>query len=308
MSNPVITADELASYVVCPTRYEFEHVRPISPRADHSDVSFDRRREILADGLLAGLAADVGSPEARASLATDRIVGQWSTTVETYLNDDQRRFDRELLEAAIADYFERFGTEHAAGLVETTPVLASKFDGISYETEVDALVETDGRYRAIRFLPTLNGVHPSWKDEGLVEEYVSRSQFYPRQIGHLLRAWTALRGLLSTYGMDADVEFTYVSLFDDVGISYGTGSEPTASVTLRNFGSLFEAERSEIRTLLRDLGPKLIEGEYAIPEADRSRIADNCCEFCPFQDGCPAYIRSDVAFGNRKRAAGEDDA
>jgi len=50
MSTPVITADELASYVVCPTQYEFEHIRPITPRADHSDVTFDRRRALLADG------------------------------------------------------------------------------------------------------------------------------------------------------------------------------------------------------------------------------------------------------------------
>jgi|GEM_PF-404324 hypothetical protein len=307
MSTPLITADQLASYVVCPTQYEFEHVRPITPRADHSDVTFDRRRALLADGLLAGLTAEVESPAARADLATDRIVGQWPKTVPSYLNEEQQQFDTELLEAAIANYFERFGETHAAGLVETTPVLGSDFDGIRYETEVDALVKTEGQYRAIRFLPNLYGVHPSWKDEGLVEEYRSRSEFYPRQIGHLLRAWTALRGLLSAHGMDADVEFTYVSLFDDVRISYGAGSDPTASVTMRHFGDLFEAERGEIRTLLRDLGPKIIDGEYTIPGADRSLIADNCCGFCPYQDGCPEYIGSDIAFGDRGRAAGEDD-
>jgi len=306
MSTPVITADELASYVVCPTRYEFEHVRPITPRADHADVTFDRRRALLAEGLLAGLTADGETTEARTSLATERIVGHWPETVDSYLNDEQQRFDRELLEAAIGNYFERFGAEHADGLVEPDPVLGSEFDGIRYETEVDALVETDGRYRAIRFLPTLRGVHPSWKDEGLIEEYVSRSEFYPRQIGHLLRAWTALRGLLSAHGMDADVEFTYVSLFDDVRISYGAESDPTASVTMRHFGDLFESERGEIRTLLRDLGPKLIDGAYAIPDADRSLIAERCCGFCPFQDGCPESIRSDIAFGNRDRAVQED--
>ena len=307
MRTPVITADELASYVVCPTQYEFEHVRPITPRADHSDVTFDRRRALLADGLLAGLTAEVESPAARADLATDRIIDQWPTTVGSYLNDAQQQFDTEILEVAIANYFERFGEAHATGLREPNPVLSSDFDGIRYETEVDALVETAGRYQALRFLPNLYGVHPAWKDEGLVEEYRSRSEFYPRQIGHLLRAWTALRGLLSAHGMDADVEFTYVSLFDDVRISYGAGSDPTASVTMRHFGDLFEAERGEIRTLLRDLGPKLIDGEYAIPDADRSLIADKCCEFCPFQDGCPAYIGSDVAFGDRGRATGEDN-
>ncbi|MEA1932131.1 MAG: hypothetical protein U9O06_11370 [Euryarchaeota archaeon] len=299
MSDPVITADELASYVVCPTQYEFEHVRPISPRTDHSDVTFDRRRELLADGLLAGLTADVETTEARASLATDRTVEKWPKTVPSYVNEQQQQFDSELLEATISNYFERFGAEHAEGLVETNPVLGSSFDGIRYETEVDALVETESGHRAIRFLPNLYGVHPAWKDEGLVEAYLSRSEFYPRQIGHLVRAWTALRGLLSAHGMDADVEFTYVSLFDDVRISYGAGSDPTASVTMRHFQELFESERGEIRTLLRDMGPKIIDGEYAIPDADRSLIADNCCEFCPYQDACPAYIRSDVAFGDR---------
>jgi hypothetical protein len=78
-------------------------------------------------------------------------------------------------------------------------------------------------------------------------------------------------------------------------------------VTMRHFGDLFEAERGEIRTLLRDLGPKIIDGEYTIPGADRSLIADNCCGFCPYQDGCPEYIGSDIAFGDRGRAAGEDD-
>jgi len=304
MSTPVITADELASYVVCPTRYAFEHVRPISPRADHPDVTADRRRALLADGLVAGLTAGVESADARATIAADRITERWPDTVGSYLNADQQRFDGEILTAAVADYFERFGAAHAAGLVETDPVLGSEFDGTRYETAVDAVVETDGCYRALRFLPTLQGTPPSWKDEGLVREYVSRSAFYPRQIGHLLRAWTAIRGLLSTYGMDADVEFTYVSLFDDVAVSYGAGgdraaSTPSASVTLQQFGALFESEREEIRALLRDLGPKLLDGEYAVPEADRSLIAEECCGFCPYQDGCPESIRSDLTVADR---------
>lgn len=305
MSSHRISADELANYVVCPTQYALEHVRPISPRADHSTVSFNRRRELLADGLVAGLTAPVDSPDDRASVATDRIVSRWPETVESYLNDDQQQFDADILQAAVTDYFERFGEAHAEGLVETDPMLGSEFDGVRYETEVDALLETERGYQAIRFMPKLHGVHPSWKDDGLIEEYVSRTEFYPRQIGHLLRAWTALRGLLSTHGMDANVEFTYISLFDDVGVSYGSDRAPNASVTMRQFGSLFEAERGDIRTLLRRLGPKLIDGEYAIPEADRSRIVEQCCEFCPYQDGCPEYIRSDVAFGSRDRRAKE---
>ena len=299
MTDSVITAEEVASYLVCPRQYEFEHTRLISPRSSHRDVVWEARRELLATAIIAGLTADVDSSEERAAVGTAAITDRWSATSSAYLTAAQETFDKTAVESAIAAYFDGIGSTHADNLVEADTVLSNSLNGVTYEVNVDAVVHHDGRHRAIRFVPDLTGVHPSWKEDGIVQEYRTRQAFYPRQVGHLVRAGTAIRGLMTEHGLDSNPEFEYVSLLSGVKPDYSDGGRPAVTVESRSFSGIHDSERADLRGLLDDTAPKILADGNRIPDSDFESIREQCCEYCPYRDACPEYIESAVSFTTR---------
>ncbi|WP_323171293.1 hypothetical protein [Natrialba sp. PRR66] len=318
-----ITATELATHLVCPRRYEFRFERPLSAREGSHDRVRARRRELLRRPIIAGLRADGDAAADRVDAALERFDRHWHSSRESYLADEQEQYDEEAVAAAIEAYFSNGGHDHAERLVDADTTLGYERDGIRYEAAVDAVVERDQGYLAIRYVPDLTGIlHVSWSDSH-VRDFLDGRKYYPRQIGSFVRAGVAIRGLKAEFGIDLPCDFAYVAPLAESRPAYEfasesgseSASEPGVHVDIahRHFEDAYEEERLDLVELIGDRAAAIRAGETDPRERRFDEITATACEYCAYRDACPDHLAAEVSFGDRPRSrsqsrvSGDDD-
>lgn len=294
-----VTAAEIESYLVCPRRYEFEHERAIAPRESHRDLVRERRRRLLRDAVVAGLRAETDDERERERAALDRLDERWDASGSGYLVDEQAAYDRSVAEAAIEAYFAETGHDHAANLLAADATLSHELDDVRYEVSVDAVVEADGEYLALRYVPDLSGIlNVGWYDDN-VESYRDGSEFFPRQIASFARAGLAIRSLRREHGLDARVDFAYVGLIEESRPGYEPGSEVTVRPEIRRFSGQYENEERDLARLLERTATDVLESATDPSGPRFDDILDASCSYCAYRDACPDRVRAEVSFTDR---------
>ncbi len=300
-ADEVVTAAELATHLQCPRQYEFEHERPLSPATTSRDRLADRRRELVRESIIAGLSLDAASPDERVAVACERLDGLRATAESSSLVAEQVRYDREVVETAIEEYFGGDGHDHAERLVAADETLSYERDGVRYETTVDAVVERDSGYLALEYRPTMNGVlNVGWYDDN-VRRFEEGEGFYPRQIGSLVRAAVAIRGLTSEYGLTPNYDFAYVALLEDSRPAYEAAGEIHVEVARRHFGSSYEREKADVNALVEARAAALRDGETDPRDWQFDAIAERSCSYCAYRNACPDSLESELSFADRPR-------
>ncbi|WP_276300010.1 hypothetical protein [Halorussus lipolyticus] len=305
MAENVVTADEITAHLQCPRQYEFEHERPVSPpRTSDEDIA-DHRRETLRQSIIAGLRKDVESSDDRVYAAFDRFDQLWRSSRLPYLTDEQAQYDEAVVKRAIEQYLSNSGHEHAENLLATDTTLGYERDDIRYETTVDAIFEQENGYLAVRYVPDLNGVVKPWSDNN-VQDFRNGREFYPHQIGTLARTAIAVRGLMDEYGLDPNCKFAYISLLDDSQSVYGS-DEIHFEVEYRNLTVDYLDEKKEVNDLVANRARAILDGETDPKAWQFDEITDNSCSHCPYQNACPEYFESELAFTDRSQFQSESD-
>ena len=305
-ADEVVTAAELAAHLRCPRQYEFEHERPLSPSETSGERLADRRRELLGESIVAGLCLDAASPDERVAAACDRLAELRDAARSSSLVAEQVRYDREVVETAIEEYFTGSGQDHAERLVAADETLSYERDGVRYETTVDAVVERDSGYLALDYRPTMNGVlNVSWYDDN-VRRFEEGEGFYPRQIGSLVRAAVAIRSLTDEYGLTPNYDFAYVALLEDSRPAYDAAGEIHVDVTQRHFQSAYEQEKADVNALVASRAAALRDGETDPREWQFDAITDRSCSYCAYQHACPDYLESELSFTDRPRNSSDE--
>ncbi|ELZ00096.1 hypothetical protein [Natrialba asiatica] len=306
----VITATELATHLVCPRQYEFTFERPLSPREGSRDRVRARRRDLLRRPIIAGLRADARSETERIDTALEQFDQRWRLSRESYLAGEQERYDEEAVGAAIEAYFSNGGHGHAERLVDADATLGYERDGIRYEAAVDAVVERDQGYLAIRYVPDLTGIlHVSWSDSH-VRDFLDGRKYYPRQIGSFVRAGVAIRGLKAEFGIDLPCDFAYVAPLAESRPAYEfepgpespSGSGVHVDIARRHFEGAYEEERWDLVELIADRAAAIRAGETDPRERRFDEITATACEYCAYRDACPDYLAAELSFGDRPRS------
>lgn len=306
MADAVVTATEIAAHLECPRQYEFEHERPMSPPQTSSHRLAEHRREALRKSIITGLRLDAESPDERVAAACERFDQLRRSSRSSYLVDEQARYDEEVVAAAIEAYFSGDGREHAERLVAADTTLGYERDGIRYEAAVDAVVERDGGYLAIEYVPDTNGVlNVGWYDDN-VRRFEEGEGFYPRQIGSLARVAIVIRSLMDEHGLTSTYDFAYVSLLENSRPAYDAADEVHADVEQRHFRSAYEAEKADVNALVEDRAAALLDGETDPREWQFGEITDRSCSYCPYQNACPDYLESELSFTDRRRTASDE--
>lgn len=294
-----VTAAEIESHIVCPRQYEFEHERPISPRESHRDLVRERRRDLLSDAITTGLRVETGERTERVALALERLDVRWESSSASYLIDTQETYDRSAAEAAVETYFSDVGHQHAENVLDVNVTLSHELDQIRYEVPVDAVIEQDGGYLAVRYVPDLSGVlNVGWSDDN-VEKYRDGTKYFPRQIASFATAGLAIRSLRSEHGLDAKVDFAYVSLLENSRPGYRNENEVSVSTEARHFQAQYEKEERELAQLLEQ---KATDVTNSVTDPFRSHfddIKERSCSYCSYQDACPDYIEAELSFTDR---------
>ncbi|MFP8955077.1 hypothetical protein ACLI4Z_19300 [Natrialbaceae archaeon A-arb3/5] len=300
MTEPVVTAAELGSHLVCPRQYEFEHDRPVSPRPTSKNHVRERRRELLRQSVIAGLQPDSASADDRIAAALARLEELWTAAKPSYVSDDQSRYDEDAVSAAIERYFSTVGHGHGERLVDADTTLGYDRDGIRYETTVDAVVERDGAYLAIRYVPDTNGLlNVDWYDDN-VEQFTEGRAFYPRQIASFVRAGIAIGGLRVAYGLDVPADFAYVSLLEECQPDYA-GDGVQVEIAQRHFADAYETEREDLLDLAHERASAILDGDTDPRTWRFDAITDRCCRYCAYRDACPDYLAAELSVVGDRR-------
>lgn len=295
--TPTVTADEIESHVICPRQYEFTHRRHVSPRESHTALVRDRRRRLLRNSIIAGLNANTTTTARQVDAAIECLNSGWSGS--SYIVPAQQEYDKSVVKRAIEAYFEGLGEAHAANLIETDELLQYTRDDVTYEVQVDALVESDGGTLAIRYVPSLDGImNVGWSDSN-VQEYRSGSANYRRQIASFTTASMAIRSLISGYGLEHTVDFAYVGLLENARPTYEDDAGITVHSAIRRFRNQYQDEARDVSNLIESKAQAILDAETDPADSHFENILEKACEYCLYQDACPDYIESELSFTNR---------
>lgn len=312
-ADTTVTATELATHLVCPRQYEFSFERPLSTRETSYDRVRERRRELLRQSIIAGLRADVNAAADRVDAALERFDRLWRSSRESYLTDEQAQYDEDAVSAAVETYLSNGGHEHGERLVDADTTLGYERDGTRYEAAVDAVVERDRGYLAIRYVPDLRGVlHVSWSDSH-VQDFRDGRKYYPRQLGSFIRAGVAIRGLKNEYGIDLPCDFAFVAPLAESRPAYESTSGVRVDVERRHFEDAYDEEKWDLVELIEDRAAAIQAGETDPREWRFDAITDSACQYCSYRDACPDQMAAALSFVERQRPrvdgeAGTDDS
>lgn len=288
-----VTADEIASHIICPRQWEFDHQRNLSPPASHPDVVSEKRRELLRNGLIVGLEATPPTEKNRVEAAMEEIDTHWKSS--TYLVPAQREYDRSVIEQAVKTYFTGMGEAHAESLLETDTTLSYSRNGIRYTVDVDALIEQDGQTLAINYQPTLKGVLQLWSDDN-IQAFRTGQENYRKQIASFARAGLALRAMIDDYGIDSNIDFAYVGVLQEVTNTNEGVDSAIIKPEIRRFYTKFSEESTEMRDLLESKAQAIQNSRSDPREADFQNITEKACNYCQYEKACPEKIESETAF------------
>jgi len=141
-----VSPSRLGVYADCPRRYQYEKVWDVG--------SPDETRRYLDRGLaLHGAIEDTCEEVREASgisdkeiqaIASDAIDARWDehTDRAEYASDAHYRYDRQLCVAAIEDYFDGDGLEHARNSIATEEWLDCQREGVALRGRADNIVKT----------------------------------------------------------------------------------------------------------------------------------------------------------------------
>lgn len=304
MTEHVVRADEITTHLECPRKHEFEFQRPLDARSP-SDSARERWSELLRQSVITGLQVEDGSPSERRDAALEYLDENGDSIGGSHLVDEEGDHERSVARRAIETYFASdLGREHCENVRLIDTVLGYERDGIRYEVDVDAVVDAENGYRGLRFVPDVR-LPPDWNDEN-ARQFRSGEEFYPRQIGRLLGAATAIRGLMNEHGLGTHNDFGYVSLVDRVRPNYGESGSVDVNVETRYLGGQYEEEREDVNRLLEARAKAITDGESDPRKWQYEAILERSCQDCPYRDACPDRMAHDAAFVDRRGR--EEDA
>ncbi|WP_254761906.1 PD-(D/E)XK nuclease family protein [Natrinema marinum] len=113
-SAPSLSVDGIKTALHCPRRYEFAHVDGLE--GDEDDGALEARVDLLRTAICDALRSGETDREKLEAVAEDRLSRLWRDHDEGFHSAAQRRHERRVLEATLAAYVERVGTDHAAGI------------------------------------------------------------------------------------------------------------------------------------------------------------------------------------------------
>ncbi|WP_226023650.1 hypothetical protein [Halomicrobium salinisoli] len=304
MTEHTVTANKIASHLECPRKHEFEFERPLDA-SSASNSARERWSELLRQAIISGLEVNEGSPNERRDAAIEYLDANTDSTGESRIVHEEGEYQRSVAKEAIETYFTSdLGREHCENVRLIDTVLGYERNGIRYEVEVDAVVEAENGYQGLQFVPDVR-LPPDWSEEN-VRQFRNGEKFYPRQIGRLLGAAIAIKGLMKEYGLETHNDFGYVSLVDRVRPNYDESGGIDVRAEARYLGDMYEEEQEEVNRLLEARTKAIIDGESDPRKWQYDAILEQSCRDCPYLDACPEYMAHDAAFVDRQRLS-EDD-
>ena len=294
-----LSPSRLGVYADCPRRYQYENVWEVGS-------SEETRRYLDRGSALHGAIEDTCDAVAEESELTDAEIQQaaldaiderWNEHADRgeYASEAHYRYDRRLCVAAIEDYFDGDGIEHARNSIATEEWLECQREGVALHGRADNIVKTDDGLRIIDYKSNLRGIISS-SSEDAVETHSNGENHNPQRVKSTFQAATYIEGVKEhpEYEPGMDVEFTYYGLLsktetegavDDIQVSArGWG---------RDIGEIYDANYDEIWALIGEYYDAIEAGDY-VPDSIALQ-KEHTCDDCTYRAMCPDYLAGEVS-------------
>ncbi len=309
----VFTAEELTTYLLCPRKYQFEHVSGLT---GDTRQKWERFRQLLRKAICTGYSEAQSNDADPRDAALDALDMAWELYADALdlHSSEQESTEKTRAEAGIEAYFDAVGTAHLeqieqAAAICGSPVvgpditLTAEINGNEVGADVDYIMATDSQIVGVRLTDTLWGCRVPWENKTeIAKNHLRRGDYMPEQVGTVLSA-RITEEALSQYGSDgSEAELMYLSVMET---TYESAEGCHAEIDHRRMGRYLSETRAIVDEAIAWMGENIADEMYSPEDVfdeqthwDGSfrQVVENTCEDCSHAVGCQEAIRRGVMF------------
>ncbi len=302
MTNSLISADEIETYLECAEKWKYEHQLSVETADDAK--SYERRAQLLRKIIFAVCEADPESESEAIEIATSELENRWetSTTESLYLAERQQTFDKAATRNALKKYLRGPGFEHIQNAVDwDETLLFGRLTDQMVTISLDLITETDEGLLVVQLLPNLDGVSYGTQGNNDARDHIDRSNYGGSFVGSILRAELAIRASKVVYNDRYDdlwVEYIVVGMAEFVSTSGAESpdGELVVEPEYRDLTDWHEDYGASNEELLSNIVEQIAQEETEIPEAFVEDIRNSTCGYCTYRKMCHSNLNWEVEF------------
>jgi len=308
-----LTAQELTTYLLCPRKYEFEHVAELTGDTQRNQDLF---RQLLRKAICTGYdeARSNGVDPRDAALEALDSAWEFYTDAADHHSSQQESTEKNRAKAGVDAYFDAVGSTHLdkieqAATVSDEPVigpditLTADFEGQQVGKDVDYIMADDSQFVGVRLTDRMWGSKvPYESDDEIADKHLDQGNYSPEKVGTVIGARIAEEAL-SQYGTDdVGTELMYLSVMED---TFETEDECEAVIEQRRMGQFLAESRQTVDDAIAWMVGNISDETYSPEEVfneqdhwngDFEQVVENSCQYCSYAAGCQEAIKREVMF------------
>lgn len=296
-ADRTVSPSQLATYVECPRRYEYQHDQGIESPPDGERY---KNRGIAYHETIAAVCdktSDGDSKEAVLARAREAFEETWyrECSPEDYRTRSHYEYDRQLTRSGIEAYFEDGpGVEHAKDSLATELAVETEYKRTHVGGRIDNVVKTDEGLALIDYKGNLRNIITSRTSKHL-GKHLDGETYRPKLVKSAMQAAVYLEGVRETalYEDGMDVSFVYYGILDDHDtVSTTDGVAPKVAGQERDVTNVCMDNHGTIWQLIREAYQGILAWNFD-PEP-WPEIYQSACDDCPYEEMCPDFLGEEV--------------
>ncbi len=296
-SDQTVSPSQLATYVECPRKYEYEHDQNISSPPDGERY---KNRGIAYHEVIAEV-CEVTGVEDTVEIIVDRarelFAEVWAETCSPadYKTRSHFEYDRKLTREGILAYFQTGpGVKHARHSCATELNVETEYKRTVVSGRIDNVVKSDDGLLLIDYKGNLNNIISS-RTAGHLSKHLDGEVYRPKIVESAIQAAVYLEAIRETsmFEKGMNVSFVYYGILHDHEVlSNEDGIVPQVSGKRRDVSSICLDNHGTIWQLIRESYQGIRTWDFAPnpwPE-----IYQSACDECPYNEMCPDFLGEEV--------------
>jgi len=308
-----LTAQELTTYLLCPRKYELEHIAGLTGDSQRNQDLF---RQLLRKAICSGYseARSTGAdPDNAAMEALDTAWDLYAHAADHH-SSQQESTEKIRAQAGIDAYFDAVGTTHLdridqAAAICGSPVvgpditLTAEIQGQEVGVDVDYIMADDSQIVGVRLTDQMWGDQvPYESQDDIVDAHLDQGDYKPEKVGTVIGAQIAEEALSQYGNSSTGTGLTYLSVMET---TFETDGECQAEIEQRPMGQFLADARQTVDDAIAWMSENIADEQYS-PEqvfdeqdhwdGDFEQVVENSCRYCSHAAGCQEAVRREVMF------------
>jgi len=297
-----VSPTSLAIYAACPRQYQYDKDwRVNSPEESRRYLDRGLAYHAAIEDVCRVVSERAGqvSDEWIQQRAMDAIEARWQEMSERreYVSDAQYAYDHDLAAAAVQDYFENDGLEHARHSLDQEVWLECDHGDVHLLGRADNIVRTDYGLQVIDYKGKLDGII-SGASQGKLVSHAKGDEYAADVLKSVFQAATYIEGAKATeyFEPGMSVEFTFYGLLQSPERTrHLDGIQVSVSGRSRDVGWLYAEYEDTIWGLIEAAYEGILTSSYEPEPWDL--IREHACEDCGYRAMCGDYLGAEVGVG-----------